>query len=218
MARKKSVADSKYPGLTQKQALVFEFIEDFCKKNNFPPTVREICNALMIPSTSTVYYYLQTLEKEGYIHKNDGKMRAIEIIYRQDEDNNIPQKEISMIPIVGEIAAGSPILAQENITDYYPLPLDTFRPQNETFVLKIKGESMVEAGIMDGDYVIVEKCNISHNGEIVAAMIEGEATVKRFFQEKDKVRLQPENSSMEPIYARNVEIIGKVIGLFRSFK
>lgn len=218
MARKKAIPDSKYPGLTQRQALVFEYIEDFCKKNNFPPTVREICDGLMIPSTSTVYYYLQTLEKEGYILKNDGKMRAIEVTYHHNEEDGIPQKEIAMIPIVGEIAAGTPILAQENITDYYPLPLDTFHPQNETFILKIKGESMIEAGIMDGDYVIVEKSSIAHNGEIIAAMIEGEATVKRFFQEKDRVRLQPENASMKPIYTRNVAIVGKVIGLFRNFK
>lgn len=208
MARKKAPPNSHYEGLNQKEALIYDFIKDFYRASHYPPTVREICAGLKIPSTSTVHYYLKSLEEAGYISRGNQKMRAIEII--KDE-----AKEIVDIPFVGKIAAGIPILAVENITETYPLPLDLIGAKNDVFMLEIKGDSMIEAGIHHGDYVFIEKQDTADNGEIVAALIDDEATVKRYFKEDDRVRLQPENSSMEPIYTRDVNIMGKVIGVFR---
>lgn len=213
MSRKKAPADSKYPGLNKREALIFEYICDFYAKNNFPPTVREISQGLHIPSTSTVYYYLESLEKIGYIRKNGGKMRAIEILKGFEDDK--PTLDTVTAPVIGEIAAGSPILATENIVDYFPVDLNTFHPVNDVFILKVKGDSMINAGILNGDYVIVEKRDYGENGDIVAAIIENEATVKRYFKEKDYIRLQPENNSYAPIIVKDVHIAGKVIGLYR---
>lgn len=216
MGRKKVPPNSKYQGLNLKEAMVFDFIKDFFTHKNYPPTVREICEGLKIPSTSTVYYYLESLENIGYIRKNGGKMRAIEIV--EDFLEPIPQKELVMAPVLGEIAAGSPILADENIFDYFPIPLEVFTPQNDVFILKVKGYSMKDIGILDGDFVIVEQCSTANNGDIVAAIINEEATVKRYFREKDHIRLQPENKEMQPICVKEVHIAGKVIGLYRNMK
>ncbi len=218
MPRKKTPANSAYPGLNTKQALVFEYICDFYADNNFPPTVREICEGLHIPSTSTVYYCLKALEQTGYINTNGGKMRAIELL-KNARNNNDPGEKREMVsaPVIGEIAAGTPILATENIIDYFPVDIDTFHPINEVFILRVKGESMIEAGILDGDYVIVEKRDTAENGDIVAAIIDNEATVKRYFKEDDHIRLQPENPSFTPIIVKDLRIAGKIIGLYRNF-
>ncbi len=196
--------------LNVQEKRVFDYLKEQIREKGYPPSIREICAALNFKSTSSVHQYIARLAEKGYIDKGDLKTRAIKII--GDEPT------IS-IPIVGKVAAGEPILAQENIEDYFSIGESFFSQsdlKNETFVLKVQGESMINAGINNGDYIIVSKENTARNGQIVVAMIDGNATVKTFYKEKDYVRLQPENDTMEPIIVKDVQIVGKVVGLFRK--
>ena len=186
------------------------YLKDQIRQKGYPPSIREICAALNFKSTSSVHQYIARLAEKGYIDKGDLKTRAIKIV--GDEPT------IS-IPVIGKVAAGEPILAQENIEDYFSIGESFFSQsdlKNDTFVLKVQGESMINAGINNGDYIIVSKQNTARNGQIVVAMIDGNATVKTFYKEKEYVRLQPENDTMEPIIVKDVQIIGKVVGLFRK--
>ena len=199
--------------LSKKQIEVLEFIKKELATKGYPPSVREICEAVNLKSTSTVHGHLEKLEKKGYIRRNPTKPRAIEVL---DSNSYIfSKKEIVELPIVGKVTAGQPILAQENIEDTLPIPID-FVVNNDSFILVIKGDSMIDAGILDGDYVIVQKQSYANNGDIVVALLDDEATVKRFYKEKNYFRLQPENDTMEPIILNNVTILGKAIGLYRK--
>lgn len=196
--------------LNVQEKRVFDYLKEQIREKGYPPSIREICAALNFKSTSSVHQYIARLAEKGYIDKGDLKTRAIKIV--GDEPT------IS-IPIVGKVAAGEPILAQENIEDYFSIGESFFSQsdlKNETFVLKVQGESMINAGINNGDYIIVSKENTARNGQIVVAMIDGNATVKTFYKEKYHVRLQPENDTMEPIIVKDVQIVGKVVGLFRK--
>lgn len=204
-----------YEDLSQKQMEVLLYIKSEIERQGYPPAVREICKGVNIKSTSTVHRYLEQLEAMGYIRKDPTKPRAIEILDK--EDNFLLSKKRTIdIPIVGRVTAGSPILAVENIEDTYPVPLEIVEG-HDVFILKIQGESMINAGILDGDLVLVKEQKIANNGDIVVALLGEEATVKRFFKEKDQVRLQPENQFMEAIMTKEVSILGKVIGLYRRF-
>lgn len=202
--------------LSPRQREILDFIMKEIETKGYPPSVREIANAVDLRSPSTVHSHLNTLEELGYIRKDPTKPRTIEVLVGEFS-NSRPQKEMINIPLVGRVTAGQPILAVENIEDFFPLPLDYIRgAQNqELFMLKVAGNSMIEAGILNDDYVIVRKQNHAINGDIVVALLEDEATVKRFFKEKDYFRLQPENSSMQPILVHNLQILGKVIGVYR---
>lgn len=196
--------------LNVQEKRVFDYLKEQIREKGYPPSVREICAALGFKSTSSAHQYIARLAEKGYIDKGDLKTRAIKIV--GDEPT------IS-IPIVGKVAAGEPILAQENIEDYFSIGESFFSQsdlKNDTFVLKVQGESMVNAGINNGDYIIVTRQDTARNGQIVVAMIDGDATVKTFYKEKDHVRLQPENDTMEPIIVKDVQIVGKVVGLFRK--
>lgn len=197
---------------------IFDFIVVFIKKHGYPPAVREICAQLKIKSTSTVHKYMNLLAEDGMIEKNPTKPRALRIISQNNSDIDFNfNKEMVNIPILGKISAGQPILAVENIEDTFPLPVD-FTNSTDVFILKVKGDSMIEKGIYEGDYIIVNKQNSANNGEVVVALTEEEATVKTFYKEKDYIRLQPENKSMEPIIIHGeVSILGKVVGLIRKF-
>ena len=173
--------------------------------------MREICEAVKLKSTSSVHSHLETLEKNGYIRRDPTKPRTIEII---DDCFNLARREVVNVPLIGTVAAGTPLLAQENIETYFPIPSELL-PNKEIFMLKVKGDSMIEAGIFNGDQILVEKTNTAENGEIVVALLDDSATVKRFYREDGHYRLQPENASMEPIFVDEVQILGKVIGLFR---
>src|SRR5690554_6009244 len=200
--------------LSDKQKRILDFIKDEIRSKGYPPSVREICDAVGLKSTSTVHGYLERLEKKGYIRRDPTKPRAIEIL---DDTSYISQKELVNVPVIGRVTAGEPILAVENIEDTFPLPLDFINDSDgNSFILTIRGSSMIDAGILDGDYVIVKQQNTAGNGDIVVALLEDEATVKRFYKEQDYIRLQPENPTMEPIIVRNVIILGKVIGVFRK--
>ena len=199
--------------ITEKQSEILAYIKDCILKKGYPPTVREICEKVQLKSTSSVHSHLEQLEKNGYIRRDPSKPRAIEIV---DDTFNLTRREVVNVPLIGTVAAGAPILAQENIENYFPIPVELL-PNNETFMLKVKGDSMIEAGIFDGDRVIVEQTNVARNGEIVVALVDDSATVKRFYKEKGYIRLQPENSSMEPIIVPDVKILGKVKGVFRYF-
>ncbi len=198
--------------LTEKQERVLKFIEREVERCNYPPSVREIGKALGISSTATVHSYLDILESKGYISRMAAKPRAIRLLR---ETGNNPEKMFSFAPLVGKVTAGRPILAEENREGFFPVPPAISRGEG-CFVLKISGESMSGAGIHDGDFVIVRQQSSADNGEIVAVLLGEEATVKRFFKEKDFFRLQPENNAFEPILTENAEILGKVIGLFRK--
>lgn len=199
--------------LSAKQQQILDCIKKSLKEKGYPPSVRELCLAVGLSSTSTVHSHLNTLERKGFIRRDPSKPRTIEVL---DEEADWLEDHVNAVPILGKVTAGMPILAVENIEDYFPLPKQIAR-QDETFILHVKGTSMINAGIMDGDQIIVRKQSEAHNGEIVVAMIEEEVTVKRFFKEKDRIRLQPENDSMDPIYAQEVQILGKVIGLLRIY-
>lgn len=204
-----------YEDLTQKQIEILLYIKSELERQGYPPAVREICKGVGLKSTSTVHAHLEKLEMKGYIRKDPTKPRAIEILDRED-DFLLAKKKTLDVPIVGKVTAGSPILAVENIEDTYPVPLELVEG-HDVFMLKVQGESMIDAGILDGDLVLVKEQKVANNGDIVVALLDDEeATVKRFFKEKDKVRLQPENQFMEPIYTTNVSILGKVIGLYRK--
>ena len=197
--------------ITAKQQEILEFMKECILNKGYPPSVREICTAVNLKSTSSVHSHLSTLEKNGYIHRDSSKTRAIEII---DEEFNPARREIANIPIVGTVAAGEPILATQNIEGYFPIPTEILS-NKETFMLKVKGDSMINIGIYNGDCVLVESQKTANNGDIVVALVENSATVKPFYKEDNHIRLQPENDSMEPIIVENCEILGKVKGLFR---
>ncbi len=200
--------------ISKKQLEILEYIKSQILERGFPPAVREICEAVNLKSTSSVHSHLETLEKNGYIRRDPTKPRAIEIL---DDNFNLTRREMVNVPIVGQVAAGEPILAQQNIENYFPIPVD-FMPNNQTFLLKVKGESMINAGILDGDMVLVEECRTASNGDMVVAMIDDGATVKTFYKEEGIFRLQPENDFMDPIIVTEVTILGKVIGVFRFFR
>jgi len=210
--------------LNKREKAIIKFIEKQIKINGYPPSVREIGKAVGLKSTATVHGYLEALEKKGYIKKESQKGRTLKLLKGGALENENQEtfdkdfysnREMVNVPIVGKITAGEPILAVENITDTFPIPLD-FVGNSESFMLVVRGESMIEAGILSGDYILVRKQNTAINGEIVVALIEDEATVKTFYKEKDHIRLQPENSTMEPIIVPNCEILGKVTGVFRK--
>lgn len=197
--------------MSAKQQEILEYIKETILKKGYPPAVREICEAVKLKSTSSVHSHLETLEKNGYIRRDPTKPRTIEII---DDCFNLARREVVNVPLIGTVAAGTPLLAQENIETYFPIPSELL-PNKEIFMLKVKGDSMIEAGIFNGDQILVEKTNTAENGEIVVALLDDSATVKRFYREDGHYRLQPENASMEPIFVDEVQILGKVIGLFR---
>ena len=197
--------------ISKKQKEILEYIKSQILERGYPPAVREICEAVNLKSTSSVHSHLETLEKNGYIHRDPTKPRAIEIL---DDSFNLTRREMVNVPIVGRVAAGEPILAQENIENYFPIPTE-FMPNNQTFLLKVKGESMINAGILDGDMVLVEQTPSASNGDMVVALIEDGATVKTFYKEEGIFRLQPENDTMDPIIVKELTILGKVIGVLR---
>ena len=197
--------------ITAKQQEILEYIKATILKKGSPPAVREICEAVHLKSTSSVHSHLETLEEKGYIRRDPTKPRTIEII---DDCFNLTRREVVNVPLVGTVAAGVPLLAEENIENYYPIPVELL-PNAETFMLNVKGNSMINAGIFDGDQLIVERCSTAYDGEIVVALVDDSATVKRFYKEDGYYRLQPENDEMDPIIVDHLEILGKVIGLFR---
>nr|WP_144364314.1 transcriptional repressor LexA [Lacrimispora amygdalina] len=197
--------------ITDKQREILEYIKEMILKKGYPPAVREICEAVHLKSTSSVHSHLESLEKNGYIRRDPTKPRTIEIL---DDDFALTRRELVNVPVIGTVAAGTPILAEQNIEDYLPIPAGIL-PNKEVFMLKVKGNSMIEAGIYNGDKVIVAKQPNAENGDKVVALVDDSATVKTFYRENGHFRLQPENSSMDPIILDQVEILGKVIGLFR---
>lgn len=200
------------PGkISAKQKEILEYIKGEILNKGYPPAVREICEAVDLKSTSSVHSHLETLEKNGYIRRDQTKPRAIEIL---DDDFNLTRREVVNVPIVGHVAAGEPILATENIENYFPIPVE-YMPNEETFMLKVKGESMINAGIFNGDNVLVKKQTNAENGDIVVALVDDSATVKTFYKEDGYYRLQPENDTMDPIIVKECSILGKVFGVFR---
>lgn len=199
--------------LSPRQRQILEFIRSEVMKKGYPPSVREVGQAVGLSSSSTVHAHLGKLEEKGYIRRDPTKPRAIELLDRANGEQI--RKDIVQVPVVGRVTAGAPILAVENIDDYFPMPKE-FAGDGETFMLKVRGNSMIEAGIFDSDYVVVRRQSHAENGDIVVALLEDEATVKRFFRETNHVRLQPENPHMQPILVRDVQILGKVIGVFRK--
>lgn len=203
------------PGkISAKQKEILEYIKSEILSKGYPPAVREICEAVDLKSTSSVHSHLETLEKNGYIRRDPTKPRAIEIL---DDDFNLTRREVVNVPIVGHVAAGEPILATENIEDYFPIPVE-FMPNQDSFMLKVKGESMINAGILDGDNVLVKRQANAENGDIVVALVDDSATVKTFYKEDGYYRLQPENDTMDPIIVEDCSILGKVFGVFRFFR
>ena len=213
--------------LNKREKAILKFIEKSIKNNGYPPSVREIGKSVGLKSTATVHGYLASLEDKGYIKKESQKGRTLKLLKGGLDDEMENQMEIQKevytsremvdVPVIGKITAGEPILADENVTDTFPIPLD-FVGSSESFMLTVRGESMIEAGILDGDYILVRKQKTATNGEIVVALIEDEATVKTFYKEKDHIRLQPENCTLDPIIVPNCEILGKVIGVFRKMR
>jgi repressor LexA len=202
--------------LSKRQQDILNYIKDEVRDKGYPPSVREIGEAVGLASSSTVHGHLSRLESKGLIRRDPTKPRAIEIL-DVDTASNVIKNNVVNVPIIGKVTAGLPITAFENIEEYFPLPERYVSPDDNVFMLEIMGDSMIEAGILDGDLVIVKQQPAANNGDIVVAMTEDdEATVKRFFKEKDHIRLQPENSMMEPIILRNVSILGKVIGVYRT--
>ena len=208
--------------LNKREKTILKFIEKQIMTDGYPPSVREIGQAVGLSSTATVHGYLERLEKKGYIKKKDKKGRTLRLLKgstgetkKTSSKDFYTRKELVEVPVVGKITAGMPILAVENVTDTFPIPID-FVGNSDCFMLTVRGESMIEAGILDGDYILVKKQNNANNGEIVVALIEDEATVKTFYKEKDHIRLQPENSTMDPIIVPTCEILGKVAGVFRK--
>lgn len=203
-----------YGRITDKQREILEYIKKEILNRGYPPTVRDICEAVNLKSTSSVHSHLETLEKNGYIRRDPTKPRAIEIV---DDNFNLTRREFANVPLIGQVAAGQALLAVENIESYFPIPTE-FMPNAESFMLKVKGESMINAGIFDGDNILVEKCDNVHNGDIVVALIDDSATVKTFYKEDGHIRLQPENDTMDPIIVPDCKIVGKVFGVFRFWK
>ena len=222
MPKKRNTAE-----LTTRQKQILRYITKQIQSNGYAPSVREIGRAVGLSSTATVHCYLKKLEELGYIRKENQKGRTLRLLKKEDDLYNpkrvgkeppkafYNKKEMVDVPVVGKITAGAPILAVENITDTFPIPLD-FVGNSQSFMLVVRGESMIEAGILDGDFILVRRQNVAENGEIVVALIDDEATVKTFYKEKDYIRLQPENSTMDPIIVPDCTILGKVIGVFRK--
>ena len=202
-----------YGKISDKQREILDYIKTEILNKGYPPTVRDICEAVKLKSTSSVHSHLETLEKNGYIRRDPTKPRAIEIV---DDNFNLTRREVVNVPMIGRVAAGQPILAVENIESYFPIPAE-FMPNAESFMLRVQGESMINAGIFDGDNILVEKCDTVHNGEMVVALVDDSATVKTFYKEEDHIRLQPENDFMDPIIVPDCKILGKVFGVFRLF-
>ena len=207
---------------TRKEKAILKFIEEQVVENGYPPSVREIGKAIGLSSTATVHAYLSKLEKQGFIKKEDKKGRTLKVIkgtdgqpLKRENKNYYAQREMVDVPLIGKITAGQPILAVENVTDTFPIPID-FVGNSESFMLTVRGESMIEAGILDGDYILVKKQSNASNGEIVVALLEDEATVKTFYKENGHIRLQPENHTMDPIIVPDCKILGKVAGVFRK--
>ena len=203
-----------YGKISDKQREILEYIKEEILSKGYPPAVREICEAVHLKSTSSVHSHLETLEKNGYIRRDPTKPRAIEIL---DDDFNLTRREVVNVPMIGHVAAGEPILATEHIDNYFPIPSE-YIPNKETFMLKVKGESMINAGILDGDSILVKQQPDAENGDIVVALVGDSATVKTFYKEDGHFRLQPENDTMDPIIVDECSIIGKVFGVFRIFR
>lgn len=197
---------------SDKQTQIYNFLIEFTKSKGYPPSVREICQAVSLKSTSTVHGHLKRLEKKGLIYRDPTKPRALEIVELSNEE-----KELIDIPIVGKVTAGMPILATENIEDMFQIPINYVKHNNDLFILKVTGDSMIEAGILDGDLAIIEQKNVATNGDIVVALIENETTIKRFFKENGFIRLQPENKNYEPIIVEDCSILGKLVGIYRAY-
>ena len=200
-----------YGKISSKQREILEYIKQEILNKGYPPAVREICEAVHLKSTSSVHSHLETLEKNGYIRRDPTKPRAIEII---DDNFNLTRREVVNVPIIGQVAAGQPLLAVENIENYFQIPTE-FMPNAETFMLKVKGDSMINAGIFNGDKILVQKQSDAQNGDIVVALVDDSATVKTFYKEDGHFRLQPENDTMDPIIVNECSILGKVFGIMR---
>ncbi len=203
-----------YGKISEKQREILEYIKSEILNKGYPPAVRDICEAVHLKSTSSVHSHLETLEKNGYIRRDPTKPRAIEII---DDNFNLARREVVNVPLVGRVAAGEPLLAVENVESYFPVPAE-FMPNQNCFMLEVKGESMVNAGIFDGDNILVMQQSDAQNGDMVVALVDDSATVKTFYKENGYYRLQPENDTMDPIIVDHVEILGKVFGVFRFFR
>ena len=201
--------------ISTKQREILEYIKSEILSRGYPPAVREICEAVNLKSTSSVHSHLETLEKNGFIKRDPTKPRAIEIC---DDNFQMVRTETASLPVIGTVAAGTPILAEENIDSYFPVPAEIIPNGEPSFVLKVKGDSMINAGIFNGDQIFVQQCNTARNGDLIVALVDDSATVKTFYKEKDHIRLQPENDDMEPIIVDNCQILGKVFGVFRYFK
>ena len=202
-----------YGRITEKQREILEYIKQEILNKGYPPTVRELCDAVHLKSTSSIHSHLESLEKNGYIRRDPSKPRAIEIV---DDNFNLTRREVVNVPIVGSIAAGQPLLAIQNIDNYFPIPAE-YMPNQETFMLLVKGDSMINVGIFSGDVILVKQQSTASNGDIVAALVDDSATVKTFYKENDHIRLQPENDTMEPIIVPDCQILGVVFGVFRFF-
>ena len=203
-----------YGKISAKQQEILEYIKDEILHKGYPPAVREICQAVNLKSTSSVHSHLETLEKNGYIRRDPTKPRAIEIM---DDTFNLNRREMVNVPILGNVAAGEPLFAEENIVDYFPIPAEMV-PNSEVFMLHVRGESMINVGILDGDNVLVQQQSTAKDGEMVVALVEDSATVKTFYKEDGYIRLQPENDTMEPIIVPDCQILGKVFGIFRFLR
>lgn len=201
--------------ISAKQREILEYIKSEILSRGYPPAVREICEAVNLKSTSSVHSHLETLEKNGFIRRDPTKPRAIEIC---DDNFQMVRTEMASLPVIGTVAAGTPILAEENIDSYFPVPADIVPNGEPSFVLKVKGDSMINVGIFNGDQIFVQQCNTARNGDTVVALIDDSATVKTFYKEKDHIRLQPENDDMDPIIVNDCQILGKVFGVFRYYK
>ena len=199
--------------ISEKQREILEYIKQEILQRGYPPAVREICEAVNLKSTSSVHSHLETLEKNGFIRRDPTKPRAIEIL---DDDFNLTRREVVNVPVVGQVAAGEPILAEQNIQDYFPVPADIV-PKGEAFILNVRGDSMINVGIFNGDRVFVNSSNTARNGDIVVALIEDSATVKTFYKEDNHIRLQPENPAFHPIYCQDVRIVGILANLVRTY-
>ncbi len=202
-----------YGRITPKQREILEYIKQEILNRGYPPTVRELCDAVHLKSTSSIHSHLESLEKNGYIRRDPSKPRAIEIV---DDSFNLTRREMVNVPIIGSIAAGQPLLAIQNIENYFPIPAE-YMPNQDTFMLRVKGESMINAGICDGDVILVKQQNHASNGDMVAALVDDSATVKTFYKEDGHIRLQPENDNMDPIIVPDCQILGVVFGVFRFF-
>ena len=202
-------------GLRDKEQKIYDFIIQEQERVGYPPSIREICDYIGLKSTSSAHEYIKSLEANGLIKRDKTKPRALEIISKKSEEQEQPQCEVIHVPIIGDVAAGTPILANQNVDGYYPLPAEDFG-QKDVYMLRVHGDSMINVGIYDGDRVIVEACDIAENGDIIVALVDDSATVKRFFKENGRYRLQPENDDMSPMYFDHVRIQGKVIGLLRT--